>query len=113
LLSLPSPWFPLLLVGALLSAVVSYLLALRLGWWLARRVAGRDLGLLNRAILVLILLLVTAFCGLPGLLVLAVAAFLGSLPPRLGVSRVHLTGCLLLPAALYFLGLKAALLAMI
>ncbi len=107
LLSLPSPWFPLLLAAVLLAAAVSYFLALRTGRRLARRAAGADLSSLNKAILVLILALVTVFCGLPGLVVLATATLLGSLPPRLGVSRVHLTGCLLVPAALYFLGLGA------
>ncbi len=113
LLSLPSPWFPLLLAAALLSAAVSYLLALRLGRRLARLAAGADLGPLNKVILILIVLLVAVFCGLPGLLVLVVATFLGFLPPRLGVSRVHLTGCLLLPTALYFLGLEAGLLSVL
>jgi TctA family transporter len=113
LLSLPSPWFPLLLAAVLLAAVISYLLALRTGRFLARRAAGANLAGLNRAILVLIIALVTVFCGLPGLVVLIMATGLGSLPPRLGVSRVHLTGCLLVPTALYFLGLKAAFLAML
>ncbi len=113
LIAPPSPWFPLLLVSVLVSAVVSYHLTIALGARFARQAAGADLRLLNRAILVLIVALVFAFCGLPGLLVLAIATFLGTLPPRLGVGRVHLVGCLLVPSALYFLGLKAALLSML
>jgi putative membrane protein len=113
LVSPPSPWFPLLLLAALLSAAVSYHLALLLGTRIANLAAGADLRPLNRAVVVLLIVMVVLFCGIPGLAVLGTATLLGLLPPRLGVSRVHLTGCLLLPTALHFLGLKAALLAML
>jgi TctA family transporter len=113
LISPPSPWFPLLLVSVLVSAAVSYRLTITLGRWFARSAAGADLRLLNRGILVLLIALVLVFCGLPGLIVLGVSTLLGLLPPRLGVGRVHLVGCLLLPSALSFLGLDAALLSML
>jgi len=109
----PSPWFPLLLISVLVSAAVSYRLTLSLGAWFARSAAGADLRLLNRGILVLLISLVAVFCGLPGLLVLGIATLLGLLPPRLGIGRVHMAGCLLLPSALSFLGLEAALLSML
>lgn len=108
-----SPWFPLLLLAALLSAAVSYRLALLLGTRLANLAAGADMRPLNRAVLVLLIVLVVLFCGTPGLAVLGSATLMGLLPPRLGVSRVHLTGCLLVPIALHCLGLKAALLAVL
>jgi len=104
LLSLPSPWLPLLLLSVLVASALSYWLVLRLGRRLARRAAGADLGRLNRSVLVLLLVLVAAFCGLPGLAVLGTATLLGLAPPALGVARVHLTGCLLLPVLLYQLG---------
>ena len=113
LIAPPSPWFPLLLTSVLVSAVASYRLTITLGRWFARSAAGADLRLLNRAILILLIVLVLVFCGLPGLLVLGVATFLGVLPPRLGIGRVHLVGCLLLPSALSFLGLEASLLSML
>lgn len=108
-----SPWFPLLMVSILVSAAASYRLTLVLGRWFARSAAGADLRLLNRGILFLLVVLVFAFCGLPGLVVLVVSTLLGILPPRLGVGRVHLVGCLLLPSALSFLGLEASLLAVL
>ena len=112
LIAPPSPWFPLLLVSVLVSAAASYRLTLALGRWFARSAAGADLRLLNRGVIALLLALVFAFCGLPGLIILGVSTLLGLLPSRLGVSRVHLVGCLLLPSALSFLGLDAALLPM-
>jgi putative membrane protein len=113
LMSPPSPWLPLLLLAVLLSAAVSYRLATFLGTRFAGLAAGADLRPLNKAVLVLLIALIALFCGAPGLVVLGAATLLGLLPPRLGVSRVHLTGCLLVPLALYFLGLKAALLSVL
>ena len=111
LLAPPSPWLPLLLVAVLVAAGTSYRLTLLLGRRFAALAAGADLRRINTAVLVLLISLVTAFCGLPGLVVLAVATLLGSVPQRLGVSRVHLTGCMLVPVALGQAGLQAALLA--
>lgn len=113
LLAPPSAWFPLLLLAALVSMGASYLLTLHLGRWLSRLAGGTDLRPLNLAVMLLLLALVTLFCGLPGLVVLATSTLLGLAPPRLGVARVHLTGCLLLPTALYLSGLEAALLAVL
>lgn len=113
LLAPPSAWFPVLLLASLVSMGASYYLTLHLGRWLSRLAGGTDLRPLNRAVMVLMVVLVTLFCGLPGLIVLATSTLLGLVPPRLGVARVHLTGCMLLPTALYLSGLDAALLAVL
>lgn len=113
LLAPPSPWLPMLLLSVVIAAAISFTLVLRLGRRMARMAGGADLRLINRAVLILVLALVTAFCGLPGLVVLSISALIGTLPPQLEVSRVHLTGCLLIPTALFFLGLKAPLLALL
>jgi TctA family transporter len=113
LLAPPSPWLPLLLVSVLIASAASYFLALRLGRWLASKASGADMGRMNCMIAVVLVALAALFCGLPGLEVLAVSALLGSVPPKLGVSRVHLTGCLLLPALLYLSGAEEAVLALL
>ncbi len=113
LLAPPSAWFPFLLLAALVSMGASYCLTLHLGRWLARLAGGMDLRPLNHAVMLLMIVLVTLFCGLPGLMVLATSTLLGLVPPRLGVARVHLTGCMLLPTALYLSGLDTALLAVL
>ncbi|MBI0583649.1 MAG: tripartite tricarboxylate transporter permease [Methanomassiliicoccus sp.] len=109
----PSPWFPLLLLAVLVSAAVSYRTAVVLGARLARSAAGTDLRTLNRAIIVLLVALAAVFCGLPGLIVLAVSTLMGTLPPRLAIGRVHLTGCLILPSLLNFTGLDVSLLSVL
>jgi putative membrane protein len=40
--------------------------------------------------------------GPGGLLLLFLSTLLGMVPVKVGVSRVHLTGCLLLPILLYY-----------
>jgi TctA family transporter len=52
------------------------------------------------AVLGLIVILVLLFTGPFGLAVLVVSAAVGRIPPALGVSRVCLTGCLMLPVVL-------------
>ena len=102
----PSAPLSLLLLSVLVSSLVGYLVTLRVGRFMARRLSGMDLRALNLSLLIFILALILVFNGLPGLILAFCAALLGLLPPLLGVSRVHLTGCLLLPLILFFFGLK-------
>jgi putative membrane protein len=55
--------------------------------------------------LAFVTLLVALLSGWVWLLLYGVAALIGSLPPRLGVARLHLTACLLVPVLLLRLGL--------
>jgi TctA family transporter len=105
--SFPSASASLLLIAALVASAIGYRYTLWAGRVLSKRTAGRDLGGINRFVLLGLLGLILAFNGLPGLVVVAVAALVGSLPPRLGVRRVHLTGCLLVPLILFYLGLES------
>ncbi|HUV24050.1 MAG TPA: tripartite tricarboxylate transporter permease [Methanomassiliicoccales archaeon] len=100
----PSAQFGLLLLSALISAGLGYLLTLKMGSIFARMISRYDMGKVGKAIIILVLILVLLFNGLQGLLLLGVATLLGMIPPRVGVGRVHLTGCLLIPVMLFFLG---------
>ncbi len=106
--SFPSASASLLLVSALVASGIGYGYTLWAGDLLAKRAAGRELGRINRYVLIGLSGLILAFNGLPGLLVASVATMVGILPPRLGVRRVHLTGCLLLPLILFYLDLESA-----
>jgi putative membrane protein len=100
----PSAQFGLLLLSALISAGLGYLLTLKMGSIFARMISRYDMGKVGKAIIILVLILVLLFNGLQGLLLLGVATLLGMIPPLVGVGRVHLTGCLLIPVMLFFLG---------
>lgn len=113
LMSLPSPYFPMLLGAVLVSAAVSFHITIGVGERFSRKVAGRPLGRVNAVLIAAMVVLAVAFCGLPGLVILAVSTLLGLVPPLLGVNRVHLTGCLLIPSLLFFMGWKDALLSVL
>jgi TctA family transporter len=96
----------MLLVSVLASALLGYLITLRLGGVFAAKVGDMDLDRLTKIIVVSLVLLVLLMSGIPGILLLVAATLMGLLPPRLGTNRVHLTGCLLVPITLFFFGLE-------
>jgi putative membrane protein len=102
--------FLVLLLATMVGAILGYFATLRLGDLIARKLGGANLLPLNLAVLAFILILVTTFNGLSGLLLLAAAGTLGLLPPLLGIGRVHLTGSMLLPLILFYFGWREQLL---
>jgi TctA family transporter len=106
-----SPELSLLLLSVLISSGIGYVVTIWLGKSLGRRLAGADLRRLTVAIIIVLVALVSVFNGIPGLIVLGVSATVGAIPPLIGVSRVHLTGCLLIPIIIFFAGLEPTVLA--
>lgn len=106
--ALPFEQFPLLLASVLVGCAVGNRALLWLGAWFARSASRIDAPRLNRAILLMLLILTVAFNGAPGVLVLVASTILGMVPPAMGVGRVHLTGCLLVPVLLFLLGIRDA-----
>jgi len=97
----PLPQVPTLMVAVLLAVVASAALAYAATVRLARPFAvfaGRiRYGRLARGIALALVLAVFLATGPLGLLVLGTATGLGLVPPLVGVRRVHLMGCLLVP----------------
>lgn len=99
---------PPVAVGLVLAAC---LVGLGLGAWATVHldaVASRWLPRLgpwaSGAGLAFVVALVATLSGWVGLALFAVATLVGLLPPRLGVARLHLTGCLLIPVLAFRLG---------
>ncbi len=95
----------LFLLAVLIGSAVGYVAMLWISRRIVRHLGGLRLGRLNRVLLVALTVMVLAFTGIPGLLLLTAATLVGLIPPRIGVGRVQLTGCLLLPITLALLGL--------
>jgi putative membrane protein len=97
----PASYVPPLFLGILLALAVSALVAYRATRRLSRpfaRFATRvRYAPLVRAVALSLALAVFGLTGFVGLLVLAAATGIGIGPPVLGVRRVHLMGCLLVP----------------
>lgn len=102
--------FLVLLLATLVGAILGYFAVLRLGALVARKLNGVSLLPLNLAVITFILILVTIFNGISGLILLVGASALGLLPPLLGIGRVHLTGSMLLPLILFYFGWRDQLL---
>ena len=106
--TLPFELFPLFLVSVLVGCAVGHRVLLCAGRWFALTAANMNVPRMNRIIMVLLIMLTIVFNGVPGVLVLLVSTMLGMVPPAMGVGRVHLTGCLLLPVLLFLLGIRDA-----
>lgn len=100
--SLTVEFLPALLICVLVSSLLSYWLTMKLGWRFLRKAQGRDLTKLNQVALVGMIVLSFFLAGPGGIVLLTLSTMLGMVPAKVGVSRVHLTGCLLLPILLYY-----------
>jgi TctA family transporter len=97
----------LLLLSVLLSSLMAFVLTIKFGRVFAERASGHDMGRLSHLVLLLVLGLCAVMCGPAGLLVMTVATLVGMVPPALGVSRVCLTGSLIIPLLLTYGGWKS------
>jgi putative membrane protein len=88
---------PLLLSSVALASVVGFVLVLVLGDWYLRVVGSLDYTRVSVTVLAVLTVLSVVFAGPVGLLVFAVAAVIGLVPPRFGARRAPLMGVLLVP----------------
>jgi Predicted membrane protein len=98
--------FLAMLFSVSIAVVLGYSITISSGKLLSKTVAGRDLGHVNIAVILAIIALVFVMTGPLGLLILSASAVLGLIPTAANVSRVHLTGCLTIPATVFYLGLN-------
>ena len=92
--------FVLILLSMALATLLGYVSTIGAGKLMVRLSDRISPVAMGDAVLGLIVILVLLFTGPFGLAVLVVSAAVGRIPPALGVSRVCLTGCLMLPVVL-------------
>ncbi len=92
-----------LLVSALVAGIVSVPLTLFFGKLFARKCSRVNYPLLVKSVIIFLAVMVAIFSGLLGIVILAVSTCVGMIPPLIGVKRVHLMGCLIVPVILFFL----------
>lgn len=97
--------FLLLLTAVCCAAALGYAVTLAAGKGISKIAGNADAGKMNRYAFVLIVSLVFLMTGAGGLAVLALSSLLGLVPQREGISRIPLTGCLMLPVIVSGLGL--------
>jgi putative membrane protein len=104
--SLDLPPVAVLLAGGVGAAAAAYLLTVVLAGQ-ARRFSGISIRVLSLGVAFLVVVLTAALCGPFGLLILALATIVGSVPPRVNVRRVACMGAVMLPVILFSLELAA------
>jgi len=92
-----------LLLAALIAALVSIPLALFFGKIFAKYCSKLNYTMLVKTVIIFLLAMIILFSGVLGLAILAIATCVGMIPPLIGVKRVHLMGCLIVPVILFFL----------
>lgn len=92
--------FLLILFSIAIASVFGYAATIGCGKIMSQISERIPMDLLNNMVLVLIVALVIVTVGPFGLPVLVIAALLGTVPPSLGIGRVCLIGCLMLPVLL-------------
>lgn len=108
--TLPSGELSLLLLSVLIASCVGYSATVWLGRSIGVKLARVDTKKVSVGIVVVIVALVLLFTGIAGAVVLSVSLAVGIIPPLAGVSRVHLSGCLLIPIIIAFCGLEPEIL---
>ena len=98
--------FLILLITAAVGAFLAYGLTIQCGKLMCSISSKIDTSKMNAACLLLIVVLVYLFTGPFGLALLAVSALIGYIPIMFGIGRVHLTGCLLIPTLLTYIGTR-------
>jgi putative membrane protein len=98
--ALPPVELALLMMSALIASCLGFFLTLTLGARLANIMPRIPYGRLAWGIIGFIIVMVLAFTGPLGLLVLAVSTSIGMIAPLTGIRRSHAMGVLLLPVIL-------------
>ncbi|HUR24584.1 MAG TPA: tripartite tricarboxylate transporter permease [Candidatus Thermoplasmatota archaeon] len=93
-----------LLVAALGSGVVAHLGVAAMAGPVALWMGRASPRWLSASALAIVVALVALLSGLPGLAIFVTATAVGLVPAATGTSRIHLTGCLLVPVLFYRLG---------
>ncbi len=101
--------FVLILFSIAVASAIGYAVTISAGKMMSRLVDAVPAELLKNAVLALMFGLVLVLTGPWGLAVLAVSAFIGMLPPELGVARVCLSACLLVPTVMSQTGISDTL----
>jgi putative membrane protein len=100
------PWqLGAILVSVLVSGLFAYKATLVLGRSFSEKFHKVPYRTLVVSIMLFLVILVVLFSGPLGLVIMLVATTIGLVPPLVGVKRVHLMGCLILPLILTWTGI--------
>lgn len=105
--------FLLLLFAIAVASLLGYHITIACGKLMSSAISKIDVALLNKICIVLVVSLVILMTGGYGIAVLVISTAIGFIPIKAEISRMTLTGCLLLPTLLTYLGIRDVLLALL
>tara|TARA_Y100000310_G_C20655504_1_gene801767 strand:- start:1416 stop:2222 length:807 start_codon:yes stop_codon:yes gene_type:complete len=92
------------IIGTIIIAgVISFFITIFISKQIAKHIHKIHYSKLSIGILVVLLIITLVFTGILGLLIFITATALGITTILLGIKRMHLMGCLLVPSILYYL----------
>jgi len=92
-----------ILTAIILSGILSFLLAIKLSKSIAKIINKINYSRISLVVLFILIFFVLIFSGLLGFLVFIISASLGLTTILLGIKRIHMMGCLLIPTILFYL----------
>lgn len=103
--------FLLLLFSVAVATVIGYHATIASGKMMSRLSGNADVTKMNKAVIILVSVLVLLLTGPWGIAILVISTIVGMIPQSEGMDRIPLTGCLILPVLLAELGLLDGFLA--
>jgi len=100
---LTTPHLLYILGTIIIAGIISFFLAIFISRQIAKHIHKFNYTKLSIVILTILTLITIIFTGFLGLLVFLIATSLGIATILLGIKRIHLMGCLLIPTILFYL----------
>jgi putative membrane protein len=95
----------LMFIAVLITAIISLPLVILVGKVIATRCNKIPYTRICMFITIFLVAMIFLFSGVLGLTIAFIATCIGLIPPLIGIKRIHLMGCLILPVILYFFGI--------
>jgi putative membrane protein len=93
----------LIIIGSIiLAGIISFFIAVSISKLISRKIHKISYSFLSSAVILLLIAITIYFTGLIGLLVLTVSTATGISGVLLGVKRINLMGCLLVPTIMFY-----------
>jgi len=93
----------ILLLVCFVALIFSVFITLKLGRLAAKYISKINYRQISLGIILFICMLVFILSGLIGLWILFISSAIGMLAPLIGIKRIHLMACLIVPVVIYFM----------
>jgi len=93
----------IIIVTIIVSGIIAFFITLKISKIIAKNISKFNYSKISIFILIILIIITFYFTGIIGLLIFLVSSFLGITAILLGIKRMHLMGCLLIPTIFFYL----------